>query len=268
MLHAIKSNRYIRQFLYNTLKNVIVSRKFPNSKKRLYFESGKNLNLFFKSKAIIEPIITSKILSFAKDASLFIDIGANIGYYSILLSDNDKLKIISVEPDESNRKILEKNISINKIKNITVISEGISSKDGFVTFYIDQNTGRTSSIQEEAWHPTAASIIEAKIKIITLNELIEKYGCPDLIKCDVEGHELEVLKGADQALTSKATWFIETTKENFSETLSVFYKYGYALFNAESKDYKMIVNDDHPVSNLLCIHKSKLNELSSHINIQ
>jgi FkbM family methyltransferase len=205
---------------------------------------------------------------FAKQSKLFLDIGANIGYYSILLSDINELNIISVEPDESNRKILEKNISLNNIKNITVISDGISSNSGFVTFYIDQNTGRTSSIHAEAWHPAAVNIIEAKIKIITLNELIEKYGSPDLIKCDVEGHELEVLKGADKALTSKTTWFIETTKENFSETLSVFYKYGYVIFNSESPEYKMINDKDQFVPNLLCIHKSELNDFSSNINIQ
>src|SRR3990172_8277175 len=100
MLGKLKENFLLRSLLYHVLKNIDTSRRMSNGNSRLYFNAGTNLNLFFRKNALIEPGVTSNIGYLLKERFIVYDIGANIGYYTILFSQLVKKgKVIAFEPD-------------------------------------------------------------------------------------------------------------------------------------------------------------------------
>jgi len=117
-----------------------------------------------------------------------IDLGAHIGGYSIPLSQILH-KIIAIEPWPTTYNLLKLNVKINNIKNVNIINVAVSSPENKeITLCIGQNhSGSTSA------HSTGSYCVQ--IKTITLDEIWDTYGPVDFIKIDVEGHEIEVLRG-------------------------------------------------------------------------
>ena len=121
-----------------------------------------------------------------------LDIGANIGYSTLSLCKNMK-KVIAIEPDDRSRKILKKNIKLNKFKNkVKVCSFAISDKEEEKTFYLSKHPN-LSAFNKNRKYWTKKKIVKTRT-IDSLNVL------PNFIKMDLEGHEIEVIRGGMKSL--------------------------------------------------------------------
>jgi len=124
-----------------------------------------------------------------KEGDIIFDIGAQAGFYSLLAAElaGEKGKIFSFEPFPENVAYLKKNIGLNGYENIFVVEAAVSDKSGVVYFERGESnfTGKIGGSG-------------LKIKSVSLDDLIEKGDLPepDVLKIDVEGAELAVLKGA------------------------------------------------------------------------
>jgi len=152
------------------------------------------LDFVFFSK-FYEPETTAYMRSMK--GNVLFDIGSHLGRFSIINSGNFK-KIYSVEPQAENFQYLEKNIRLNKIKNIIPLNVAVSDREGKVNISdLNINTG-VVTISEKG-KETAAK---------TLDGLIKDFRIPihdvNIIKIDVEGHEINVLKGAKNLLKKEA----------------------------------------------------------------
>ena len=258
MINKLKENFLLRFLFYHLLKRIDTSRKVAGFNKRLFFNAGTNLNLFFQKDILIEPGITNNLRVLIKKDFIIFDIGANIGYYTLLFSQIANYgKVIAFEPDKFNFSYLTKNKEFNNLANVSLLDKGISSKIGELVLYKDINTGRTSSLEQDAWHPNATKIQKEKVSTTTLDEVSNFYGIPDLIKCDVEGHEVEVLKGAVKVLSSTPILIIEVKDSNREEVADILSSYNYKFFNAE-KPLTNTVSASTKIefSNAICIHKN------------
>lgn len=138
---------------------------------------------------------------FLKPDSIFFDIGANYGNRIEPLI-NDKVKIIAIEPQIECVRYLRKKYG----KKITILQNGVGKEIESKLMYISTNANILSSFSREWIDSTKNSgrfkkinwDKTRKIEMITLDYLIATYGNPDFIKIDVEGFELEVLKGLSQ----------------------------------------------------------------------
>jgi len=145
------------------------------------------------SKGTYEPLQTKLFLETLKDGDVFFDIGANIGYYSMLASSKVKNtgKVYSFEPDINNISILEKNIELNNISNIKIIKKAISDKTGFVNFKSSDISKGDSAISKNEDKNNIS------VPSVTLDDFDSQVGVyPNIIKLDVEGAEIMALKGA------------------------------------------------------------------------
>ncbi len=134
-------------------------------------------------------------LDMLEKGDLFVDIGANIGGWSILLSGTGA-KVKAFEPVPSTYELLQENIKLNeKNSNIEIYQLGISSSEGYLNFTADLDTGN-HVLHDNDYYKGLTQMIQVK----RLNDIIDEI--PKLIKIDVEGHELEVLKGADKILSN------------------------------------------------------------------
>jgi FkbM family methyltransferase len=157
-----------------------------------------NIILYYKSPSIFSDnkikfeYFSSKIfLSRISNSKTILDVGANIGFYSILAQKTyPKCKVISIEPVKETFNLLKKNIKLNKTKNIKIYKIAASNKINI------QKINITKSIGCSSFYKTNFSEIEKTEQIITKPlDLIIKNQKIDFIKIDVEGHEIETLEG-------------------------------------------------------------------------
>ena len=133
------------------------------------------------------------LLHFLRRTDLFIDIGANIGAYTLLASSEIKANSISIEPLEDTFLILMDNIYINNIQdNVKAYNIGLGSKISKTHFTKSLDTINHVATKNER------NTIE--VQIDTLDNILINEQCPALIKIDVEGYENEVINGASKTL--------------------------------------------------------------------
>jgi len=143
-----------------------------------------------------------KLIELAKGKSVVFDIGAHIGICALPISRVIKKGGLyySFEPAEANRKHLETHLKINNVDNVIVVPCLVGDKCGnCVEFYeSSSDSGMNSLCQPE----NKGSIYNKVVKEqITLDSFVAKNGCiPELIKIDVEGAEISVLRGAEDVL--------------------------------------------------------------------
>jgi len=155
----------------------------------------------------IERAATACFRRLLKPGMVFVDIGANIGYYSLMASKlvGSSGKVFSFEPWSRNRSILEENINLNNLSNITIIPKAVSNEEiDNVKIYLPKN--------DNCGMPSLKKVNEENYTddfeitgTTTFQNFLNTYkpGRIDVIKIDVEGSELNVLKGMSASLADK-----------------------------------------------------------------
>lgn len=130
---------------------------------------------------------------YVKPSNVILDVGANVGYYTLLASvlTGEKGIVYSFELGIENIAYLNKHLILNKIKNVEVIAYAVSDKNGVTTFSGKRSKGK---IDEKG---------STVVKTITLDSFCEsrKISSIDIIKMDIEGAEYNALLGAKYILT-------------------------------------------------------------------
>lgn len=146
---------------------------------------------------------TLKIMNYIlKDNSVFMDIGSNIGLMSLHAAQimSGSGKVLSFEPLSSTYDILRQNIKLNNFVNIEAVNIAIGSINGSVNIYDNIAINRGSASLLKPNHTESRN----QIRIKSIDKYIEEHQISsniDCIKIDVEGWELEVLKGAKKTLS-------------------------------------------------------------------
>jgi FkbM family methyltransferase len=131
---------------------------------------------------------------------LFIDVGANIGIYSLYASIvNQEVSIVSIEPFSANFLELEKNISLNnKQHQIVALEVALSSRSGRGNLRIADDRLGSSGSQIELTDDSisAQTIVETGDHLVdSKNDLLSQTGGKVMLKIDTDGNELDVLLG-------------------------------------------------------------------------
>lgn len=173
------------------------------------------------------------ILSLLSEQDTFIDIGANVGYYSMLVSKKiTKGKIYSFEPEINNYQRLKHNIKINEAANITAIHKACSDHNGMIVLSVakDDNKGMNSIFLSDEYKSHSQEIEAVKLDSFVKENNISKIS---LIKMDVEGAEFLALKGMKEVLVNlKPALVVEIVKDNLEaagSSVAEFYNYLYPL---------------------------------------
>src|SRR3989338_4805744 len=131
---------------------------------------------------------------FVSSDGVFVDIGAHIGTYSVLLSKHCKT-VHAFEPQRDTFDCLTIGACLNNAFNIETYNLALGSKEGTATFYQIAEDGTSSTLRKEL----AATILKQEtVQVKTLDSYNLKD--VDFLKLAVEGYELEVLKGASMTL--------------------------------------------------------------------
>ena len=177
------------------------------------------------------------------ESDVFIDIGANIGYYTCMACSMNK-KVIAFEPQQKNLVCLLDNIIINNWKHLAEIYPiGLGEQPDILTLY--GASGPSASLLD-GW-AGYSNKYKQTIPINSLdNVFMDRFIDNKItIKIDVEGAEFNVLKGALNLLkrSCKPVWFLEICLDQFhpnglnayfEETFNLFFENGYEAHIADA----------------------------------
>lgn len=169
----------------------------------IYFEmipnSSMDISYFSANQNESHNIVINEI-SKLKNNSVFIDIGANVGFFSFWAAKTIKGegKIYCFEPSGREYRRLLMGIIKNKISNITAFNMGLGSEKGYLEFNVAKNhTGLNSFL------PNNSQGQSVSVFTSTLDDIYIDTRKIDLIKLDVEGYEMQVLLGMKNLLKNK-----------------------------------------------------------------
>jgi len=163
---------------------------------------------------------TQKLFSLIKPGMVVYDIGANIGVITLNIAKRiqQRGKVFSFEPGPHNFKCAKANIDLNDFSNITLLNLGLGDEktNAFLYNVNPNNRGMQRLLQS---HP-GNEFEKIQVQIDTLDNTAQTFSmpAPALIKIDVEGFELKVLKGATHIIDEyKPLLFIEVDDNNLRE---------------------------------------------------
>ena len=173
---------------------------------------------------------------FSGGAGIFVDIGANLGYFSCLFGHLAGIegRVLSIEPEPDNCSLLLKNLALNGIKNVKTLPIALGAENGeaSLNIYKASNRGRHSMVA-----PGSGRVVSVPVR--RLDDVVDEILKPDeeisFLKMDVEGYEPFVVKGGERTLgrtklmvveyapyilksiSNEVDGFLDTLQRNFSK---------------------------------------------------
>lgn len=220
-----------------------------------------------------EPYQTLVTKKFLQNNTQFVDIGANIGYYSILAATIAKTgHITSFEPEPNNFEILKKNVVLNNLENVNLHQLAVTNKNEDILLYLNTigNAGdhRVFSNNLSGENENRRQI---KITSITLDEFLADRSLPDIIKMDIQGSEMLAIKGMKKTLdeSKRLVIFTEFWPEGISATgespiefLSSLSDYGFNIFEINESHNKIEKKSNEQLLNENTRNSAKFKETS------
>ena len=162
-----------------------------------------------------------------KKGMVVIDIGAHIGYYTLLAArlTGEKGKVFAFEPDPYNYTLLVKNIEVNGYSNVIPVRKAVFNKSGKMKLFLDKSSLGNHSLSEANIPNSDTSIT---IEVTSLDEFFKnKHHKIDVIKMDVQGSEMGVLQGMTNIIN----------KNDNLKIITEFWPMGLRRFGSSPKEF-------------------------------
>jgi FkbM family methyltransferase len=142
---------------------------------------------------IYEPHVTREMRPLLRSGAVMVDIGANIGYFSLLAASlmGPSGKVIAFEPLFDNCELINLSIRANNLGNIVVYPYAVAETEQMLAFIIEGSDGTMAELSAGQFVPPHDQLAHA----VTLDKMLRDEPKIDLVKMDTEGTEARVLKG-------------------------------------------------------------------------
>jgi FkbM family methyltransferase len=210
----------------------------------MFIDSKDTLGL--GTNGIYEPRETELVKREIKKGDVVLDIGAHIGYYSLIFAKyvGRKGKVFAFEPDPDNFTLLKKNVEINGYENTVLIQRAVSNQTCKGKLFLWEEGTDDHRIYDS--HDNRMCI---EIDVIKLDDYFKNYdGKIDFIKIDIQGAELMALKGMSnllnrneelRILTEFWPFGLKKSGADSEEYLKLFISHGFELYQINKMRKKM-----------------------------
>ena len=188
-------------------------RSTPKSRERYLIKEilGSKMYLDATDEGICRDLITDGIREAScvetmykelKEGDIVVDIGANIGYYTLLEAKvvGDRDKVYAIEPAPENVELLKRNIELNKYLNVEVCQLAVGDKNGLAPMYLSRK--RNLGTLREVSGTEKERFVKKKVdvEVMTLDDFSKSRPYPQIIRMDVEGYEYQIIRGMKRIL--------------------------------------------------------------------
>lgn len=273
--YAIGGNcfsRFIYKYLLSFFKSNTI--EVEGHKMFLDFQDSSCLSI----AGVYEEFETEVVKKKIKKGDTVLDIGAMIGYYTLLFAKlvGENGKVYAFEPEPTNFALLKKNVEINNYKNVILIQKAVLDTTEKCRLYLcKDNAGRHQIRNSDL--DTNQEFIE--VESIKLDDYFKNYtGKIDFVKIDAEGAEARVFQGMSdiikqnkkiKIITEFHAFLLEKAGTDYEYFLkSLFLKYDFELYRINERKKEIEPVDFYDLlktytpkkknyTNLLCIKKEK-----------
>ena len=200
-----------------------------------HFVQDNAISYYLKNGVPPEPELVYFMMRAVEEGDSVIDAGANVGFFSLLLARlvGQGGRVLSIEPGANNVQKLVHNIKLNNIANITLGTVALADSNREIDFYLCNDSGINS-----AWVNEAASRQKTTVNGVRLDDIWVGKIAPKLIKMDIEGSELQALRGARNLLALHPNFIIMEFNEGALQAMGAsvadirhfLHDFGYELF--------------------------------------
>ena len=149
-------------------------------------------SMFLARDGIFHPIETKLIKNMVKSNHTVLDIGAHIGYFTIIMAKQAK-QVYAFEPEQRNFHTLQKNVNLNELSNVKLYNRAVAEHNSKTKLHLCHTSSGMHRLYPSMWCKEGTIEVET----ISINEIIKDA---DFIKMDIEGAELGALKGMKKLL--------------------------------------------------------------------
>lgn len=174
-----------------------------------------------------------------------IDLGANFGLYTRFLSETagPKGTVHAVEPVPSTFDVLVSNVRRLRLKNVVVHNVAVSNRERIATMKVPKyESGGENYYEARISESESAGDRTIHVRANRLDDLFGRLGRIDFVKCDVEAHELNVLRGATEILrVHRPAWLVEVSGDpdehgsSAAEVIRLMAKAGYRMYRIDAE---------------------------------
>jgi FkbM family methyltransferase len=184
------------------------------------------------------------VIHLLRPADLFVDVGANIGSYTILASAVVGARAVAVEPDPQTMSWLRRNTDINRITNrVTTVEMAVGPQAGTARFTVGlDSTNHIASVHD---------LNVREVAVETLDQILRGEE-PILIKLDVEGHEAGVIAGASETLKKSSLLAVQTESTD-NAVVEALVAAGFVRMYYEPFSRRLFDSPQHADSNALFV---------------
>jgi FkbM family methyltransferase len=195
------------EFVIKHLPRVgLVSADLPNGRTLRLVTRGNDWipnQVFWRGWRGYEPDVSPVFFELARRARVVLDVGANIGFYSLLAGHaNPTGHVFGFEPLRGPLEAFERNVAANGLQNVDVVPAAAGAASGYETFYFtrESQVPSSSSLSYEFMKSVPALDSHA-VRVVRLDDFVsERRLDVDLIKIDTESTESRVLEGLQETL--------------------------------------------------------------------
>jgi len=189
--HGLGRIKWIRAS-YNFFFDLLRPRSVTVQGHRMWLDDKDTLELAVHE--VYEPMGTDLFKKEIQPGQIVLDIGANIGYYTLLAARlvGPTCRVYAFEPDPSNFKLLRKNVESNGYSNVVLINKAVSNQMGAARLYLSAtNKG------DHRLYDTGGEKRSTEVEIVALDEFFKSLDKKiHFIKMDIQGAEAAALEGA------------------------------------------------------------------------
>jgi FkbM family methyltransferase len=161
--------------------------------------------------ALHEPAVTALLLDALREASCLVDVGTNLGWYTCVAAKHlPEGRVYGFEMDELNLQLARRNLELNRCRNAELFHRAVSDSEGELSYERDRR--RPSAVYRLSTDSDESSGSErVTVRSIRLDDFFDHdRGLPRVLKIDVEGAEMRVLRGMQRLIErARPTLFLE-----------------------------------------------------------
>jgi FkbM family methyltransferase len=253
----------------------LVSHGASNVQGHTMFLDSSETSLRLFAHEVYEPFETEFFKKEIKKGDVVLDIGANIGYYTLIFARlvGENGRAIAFEPEPANFALLKKNVRINDYRNVILVQKAITNETGKIKLYLSRDKDNRG---DHRIYDSGDGRKFIEIEAIQLDDYFKDYnGKIDYIKMDIQGAEAGAIQGMSMLLEKNKDikivtefWPIGLKRFGSSpeEYLKILIKYGFKLYhiNEQEKEIRpvhiaklleMYTPEKGNFTNLLCVRE-------------
>jgi FkbM family methyltransferase len=187
------------------------------------------------SEALVQDVFAAHVPS----GGVVWDIGANIGFYSLIASRLvEDGRVVAFEPLSSNLEAIRRNLQLNGINNVELVEIALGETNGTagLEIHTNQTWAKLDTSADTRYHTNRKAIRQIQVPVSTIDLQMESVPAPDLVKMDIEGAEVAALRGASKLLARRRPTIICELHGTNQAVCDLLESHGYAVTVIETPE--------------------------------